>query len=97
MGHKSILRHLNYRDVVRSQGHTQENVNRRHAMNLSVKERIAVGGCICWLLWCYAFLKHIAMASPLNEDFLVVGVIPVVIILGIMWIRRCRKKFDGPK
>ena len=66
-------------------------------MNLSVKERMVVGGCICWLLWCYAFLKHIATGSLLNEDFLFAGVIPVVIILGIMWIRRGRGKSDGPE
>jgi len=66
-------------------------------MNLSVKEKIVVGSCICWLLWCYAFLNHIATVSLLDEDFLGIGVIPVVIILGIMWIRRIRKKPPAPK
>ena len=61
-------------------------------MNLSVKERIVVVLCIGWLV-----LQHSGVNKPYEwEVFWFNGVLPVVIIFGIVWVRRGRKEVDGP-
>ncbi len=54
-------------------------------MKLSVKERIVVVASLCWLVLA-------TMASDHFTEFFEFGIIPVIIIIGIMWIRRGRKK-----
>ena len=54
-------------------------------MNLRATERIAVVVSLCWLALA-------TMASDHFTEFFEFGIIPVIIIIGIMWICRGRKK-----
>ena len=63
-----------------------------YIMNLSVKGRTVTVVCVCWLcvIGVSRYPRHL-------DDFIIFGVIPVIISFGIMWIRRGRKKVDGPE
>ena len=72
-------------------------------MNLSYKERIAIVACMCWLVislfFTDPFSQQYASRKTVNnwDMFAVIGLLPVVTILGIMWIRRGKKDSDQDK
>lgn len=73
-------------------------------MNLRYKERIATVACICWLVIALFFTDPFSHeAWPDNrmgnnwDMFVVIGLLPVVIILGTMWIWRGKKDSDQDK
>jgi len=69
-------------------------------MNLSYKERIVVVICISWLLNVYVANNSLRLVTILwytVEPFVLVGVFPVWVAFGIMWIRRGKKDSDQDK
>ena len=72
-------------------------------MNLRYKERIAIVACICWLVIALFFTDPFSHENSFRrmenswDMFAVIGLLPVVIILGTMWIRRGKKDPDQDK
>ena len=72
-------------------------------MKLNVIERIVTVVCLCWLVIVY-IKWWLDSAEEMGKDFsfpfdqfVVWGVGPLILALALMWIRRVRKKSDGPE
>ena len=80
-------------------------------MNLSYNERIAIVACMCWLVIALFItdpfsrerlgrsVEGVRVAYSVNnwDGFAVTGLLPVVTILGIMWIWRGKEDSDQDK
>ena len=67
-------------------------------MSLSYKERIATVACIYWLVIAFVFITDTRwLVNGDWEDFVAKGLLPVVTILGIMWIWRGKEDSDQDK
>ena len=72
-------------------------------MHLSYKERIAIVACMCWLVISLFFTDPFSHEDSFDRTvnnwdmFVVKGLLPVVTILGIMWIWRGKEDSDQDK